>query len=50
MVKIIFSKKGVDDLEGIKSHITDELLDETEANKTVSNIIEKVHMRSVFLK
>ena len=44
MVKIVFSKKGVDDLEGIKSYITDELLNETAANKTVSNIIEKVHM------
>lgn len=44
MVKIVFSKKGVDDLEGIKSYITDELLNETAANNTVSNIIEKVHM------
>lgn len=48
MVKIVFSKKAIDDLEGIKSYIIDELLNESSANKIVSNIIEKIRMLTDF--
>lgn len=48
MAKIVFSKKAIDDLEGIKNYITDELLNETAANKTVSKVMEKVHVLEDF--
>ncbi len=48
MVKIVFSKKAIDDLEGIKSYIIDELLNESSANKIVSNIIEKIRVLTDF--
>ena len=48
MAKIVFSKKAIDDLEGIKAYITDELLNETAANMTVSKIMEKVHVLEDF--
>ena len=48
MAKIVFSKKAIDDLEGIKNYITDELLNETAPNKTVSKVMEKVHVLEDF--
>ena len=48
MVKIILSKKAIIDLERIKTYITDEPLNETAANKTVSKIMKKIRMLQDF--
>lgn len=44
MAKIVFSKKAINDLEGIKTYIIDELFNEAAANKTVTKIMEQVRM------
>lgn len=48
MAKIVFPKKAIDDLEGIKTYITEELLNEVAANKTVTKIMEQVRMLQDF--
>lgn len=48
MGKIVFSKKAINDLKGIKTYITDELLNEAAANKTVTKIMEQVRMLADF--
>lgn len=48
MVKVVFSKKAIEDLQGIKTYITDELLNKVAAIKTVTKIMKNVRMLSDF--